>query len=436
MPLTDTAVRNAKPGAAARKMGDSGGLYLLVTASGSKLWRYDYRFAGKRKTLALGAYPDVSLADARDRHGAARRMLAGDPPRDPGAVRQEDRAQQAANTAERERRTAAREMLARGEPVPGSFEFVAREWITKIHRVKVSEGHADRTLTRFEKDAFPWIGARPLGEISAPQLLEVVRRVEARGAIETAHRLKDAAGQVFRYGIASGLCDRNPAADLRDALEPVKVKHHAAIIEPVALGKLLRDMDGYAGQPSTMAALKLSAILLLRPGELRHLEWAWLDEEGAIITVPGTAMKRRKEDKIDGPPHVVPLAMQALVLLRELRPYTGAGQFIFPSLTSRRRPISENTVRSALRRLGYANDEMTAHGFRATARTLADERLGIAPEVIEAQLAHAVPDALGRAYNRTQFLDQRKALMQRWADYLDQLKAGAQVIPLPGSAAA
>ncbi|OIQ80987.1 prophage CP4-57 integrase [mine drainage metagenome] len=436
MPLTDTAVRNAKPGVAARKMGDAGGLYLLVTVSGSKLWRYDYRFGGKRKTLALGAYPDVSLADARDRHSVARRMLAEAPPRDPGAIRQADRAQQAATNAEQERRTIARELLARGEPVPGSFEFIAREWIAKIHRVKVSAGHADRTLVRFEKDAFPWIGARPLGEITAPELLEVVRRVEARGAIETAHRLKDAAGQVFRYGIASGLCDRNPAADLRDALQPVKVKHHAAIIEPVALGKLLRDIDGYTGQPATLAALKLSAILLLRPGELRHLEWAWLDEEGACITVPGAAMKRRKEDKLDGPPHLVPLATQALALLRELRPYTGAGQYIFPSLTSHRRPISENTVRSALRRLGYANDEMTAHGFRATARTLAAERLGIEPEVIEAQLAHAVPDALGRAYNRTQFLEQRKAMMQRWADYIDQLKAGAQVIPMPGSAAA
>ena len=435
MPLTDTAVRNAKPGASARKMSDAGGLYLLVTVSGSKLWRYDYRFAGKRKTLALGAYPEVSLAEARDRHGAARRVLAEDPPRDPGAIRQADKAQQAAVSAELERQATVLDMQARGEPVPGTFEFIAREWITKIHRAKVSEGHADRTLTRFEKDAFPWIGARPLRDISAPELLEVVRRVEARGAIETAHRLKDAAGQVFRYGIASGLCDRNPAADLRDALEPVKVKHHAAIVEPVALGKLLRDIDAYTGQPATMVALKLSPILLLRPGELRHLEWAWVDEEGAMITVPGVAMKRRKEEKVDGPPHIVPLATQALALLRALRPYTGAGTFIFPALTSRQRPISENTVRSALRRLGYANDEMTAHGFRATARTLAAERLGIAPEVIEAQLAHAVPDALGRAYNRTQFLEQRQALMQRWADYLDQLKAGAQVINMPSAAA-
>ena len=429
MPLTDAALRNAKPTDKPRKLADERGLYIEVYPSGGKLWRLKYRFGGKEKRLALGAYPEVTLAAARERRDIARKMLAEQPPRDPGAVKQAAKAQQAA-AAQRDA------LAANGQPLPGTFEHTAREWLAKVHRAKVSPGHADRTLVRFEKDAFPWIGARLLAEISAPELLEVVRRVEARGAIETAHRLKDAAGQVFRYGIASGLCDRNPAADLRDALTPVQVKHHAAIVDPAALGKLLRDIDQYVGQPATVAALRLSALLLLRPGELRHLEWAWVDEEGATITVPGLVMKRRKEDKEDGPPHLVPLAPQALAVLRALRPLTGRGRFIFPALTSRLRPLSENTVRSALRRLGYANDEMTAHGFRATARTLAAERLGIAPEAIEAQLAHAVPDALGRAYNRAQFLEQRRHLMKAWADYLDRLREGAKVITLPAGAAA
>ena len=429
MPLTDTAVKNAKPGVhpktgptdRAYKLADEKGLYLLVTPAKGKLWRFDYRFDGKRKTLALGAYSAVSLADARDRRDEARKMLAELPPRDPGAVRQAEK------QAEQEQRQ---------QVLVNSFEAVAREWVGKVHRAKVSAGHADRTLVRFEKDAFPWIGRRPLADITAPELLAVIRRVEDRGAIETAHRLKDACGQVFRYGIASGLCERNPAADLRDALEPVRVKHHAAIIEPAEVGKLLRDIDEYKGQPVTTAALKLSAMLLLRPGELRHLEWAWIDEDAATITVPGAAMKRRREEKEDGPPHIVPLAPQALAVLREIRPLTGSGKYVLPSLTSRLRPLSENTVRSALRRLGYGNDDMTAHGFRATARTLAVERLGIAPEVVEAQLAHAVQDALGRAYNRTQFLEQRQHLMTVWASYLDRLKAGAQIIPMPGASAA
>lgn len=426
MPLTNTAIRQAKAADKVRKLSDEKGLYVLVTVSGGKLWRYDYRFGGKRKTLALGAYPVVSLADARERRDNARKMLAEKPPRDPGVVVKEAKEQQAAASE-------LSALAAKGEPLPGTFEYVAREWISKVHRSKVSPGHADRTLVRFEKDAFPWIGTRSLGGITPPELLTVIRRVEDRGANETAHRLKDAAGQVFRYGIATGMCERNPAADLRDALKPVQVKHHAAIIDPAALGKLLRDIDGYSGQPVTLAALKLSAMLLLRPGELRHLEWAWIDADAAAITVPGSAMKRTKEDKADGPPHVVPLASQALELLRELRSFTGSGRFVFPAMTSRLRPMSENTVRSALRRLGYANDEMTAHGFRATARTLAAERLGIEPEVIEAQLAHAVPDALGRAYNRAQFLEQRQRLMQQWADYLGRLREGAKVIQLPAA---
>jgi integrase len=272
-----------------------------------------------------------------------------------------------------------------------------------VHQAKVSTSHAERTETRFENDVFPWLGKRPIAEIDAPELLAVLRRITERGAIETAHRAKDACGQVFRFGIASGYCKRNPGADLRDALPPVRTKHLAAIIDPKKAGELLRDIAVYEGHAVTRAALSLSALLLLRPGELRHMEWAWIDFDGSMLTVPASVMKRMKADKENGPPHRVPLA---------------------------RRCMSENTVRSALRRMGYGNDDMTAHGFRAMARTMAAERLGIAPEVIEAQLAHAVQDDLGRAYNRTQFLEQRWDLMTRWADYLDQLRAGAQLLQL------
>jgi integrase len=247
--------------------------------------------------------------------------------------------------------------------------------------------------------------------------------------------VKDACGQVFRYGIATGACARDPAADLRDALRPVQARHHAALTEPAEVAKLMRAAADYAGQAVTRAALLLSPLLLLRPGELRHLEWAWIDLEAGMLTVPGALMKRTKADKVDGPPHLVPLARQAVALLAELQAITGEGRFVFPALTSRLRCMSENTVRSALRRLGYGNDEMTAHGFRAMARTMLAERLDVAPEVVEAQLAHAVPDALGRAYNRTQYVEQRKAMMQTWADYLDRLRLGADVVPINGRAA-
>jgi len=242
---------------------------------------------------------------------------------------------------------------------------------------------------------------------------------------------------VFRYGVAIGACQRNPAADLRDALRPVQTRHHAAIVDPAKVGQLLRDVQGYEGHPVTRAALQLSALLLLRPGELRHMEWAWLDLEGATLTVPAEVMKRKKADKQDGPPHLVPLCTQAVDILRDLAKLTGGEgrRYVFPSLLTGERCMSENTVRGALRRMGYGNDDMTAHGFRATARTLIAERLDTAPEVIEAQLAHAVADNLGRAYNRTQYLEQRRQMMQAWADYLDRLRDGAQVIPLQGRAA-
>jgi integrase len=374
--------------------------------------------------LSLGTYPDVPLKLARERRDEAREAKAA------GADLSEQRkAEKVARAVKAE----AAALEAAGLPGKGTFEQVAREWLETVHEAKVSTGHFDRTRIRLEQDAFPWLGRRPLGEIEAPELLQCLRKIEARGAFETAHRVKDACGQVFRYGIATGACQRNPAGDLKDALKPVQSKHHAAIVDPVGTGKLLRDVAAYEGHPVTRAALHLSALLLLRPGELRHMEWAWIDFEQATLTVPAEVMKRSKADKADGPPHFVPLAAQSLAILTELRPLTGATpqkRFVFPSLLTGERCMSENTVRGALRRMGYGNDDMTAHGFRAMARTLIAERLGAAPEVIEAQLAHAVSDPLGRAYNRAQFLDQRRDMMTKWADYLDRLRQGAEVVPI------
>ncbi len=422
--LTDKAIKAALKVATeagkARRISDGGGLYLEARPTGAGWWRLRYWLDSREGMLSLGTYPETGLRDARIRRDEARKLIAAGT--DPSDTRK-------AEKAERKSQREAQVLADAGMPGVGTFEHVGREWLVHVHEVKVSADHAERTQIRLEQDAFPWLGRRPIGEIDAPELLACLRRVEARGAIETAHRIKDACGQVFRYGIATGHCKRNPAADLRDALRPVETRHHAAIVDPTKVGALLRDIVAYQGHPVTRAALALSALLLLRPGELRHMKWAWIDVDAAVLTIPGEVMKRTKADKANGPPHVVPLAPQALVLLAELRPLTGHGQFVFPSLRTGEDCMSENTVRGALRRMGYGNDDMTAHGFRATARTMIAERLGIAPEVIEAQLAHAVADALGRAYNRTQYLDQRRHMMTKWADYLDTLCNGAQVLP-------
>jgi integrase len=261
--------------------------------------------------VSLGTYPETGLRDARDKRDVARKLIAAGG--DPRAARKTDKAERA---QERE----AQALAEAGLSGPGTFEHVARDWLTTVHGAKVSAGHAERTRIRLEQDAFPWIGRRPIGELEAPEVLQCLRRLEGRGAIETAHRIKDACGQVFRYGVAIGACQRNPAADLRDALRPVPARHHAAIVDPVGAGKLLRDVLAYEGHPVTRAALQLSALLLLRPGELRQMEWSWLDLDGATLTVPAEVMKRKKADKLDGPPHVVPLAPQALAILRELLP--------------------------------------------------------------------------------------------------------------------
>ena len=428
--LNDKAIRAACKRAAdtgnTEKLPDGGGLRLDVQPSCAGWWRLRYRFGGKEGMLSLGVYPDVSLSLARQRRDEARTLLAAGT--DPSEARKADKVAKAAQAA-LTRTTDA------GLPAPGTFEAVAREWLTTVHEAKVSAGHAERTRIRFEQDAFPWIGRRPVPEIEAPELLAVLRRVIARGAIETAHRLKDACGQVFRYGIATAACTRNPAIDLRDALPPVPTRHLAAIVDPKRAAELLRAMGDYAGHPVTRAALALSALLFLRPGELRQLEWAWVDLDGATVTVSAALMKRRRDEKANGAPHLVPLAPQAVASFRDLQPLTGAGRYVFPSLQTKDRPMSENTVNVALRRMGFDRETATAHGFRAMARTMAAERLGIAPEVIDAQLAHAVGDALGRAYNRTTFADQRRDLMVKWADYLDRLRDGAQVIPMAPRAA-
>lgn len=430
--LSDKAIRAGLKAATEagkpRKLSDGGGLLLEARPTGAGWWRWRFWRDGKEGMLSLGTYPDVSLAQARQRRDDARRGAAAGA--DPSEARK-------AEKAERTAAAEAAQLAAEGKPAPGTFEAVAREWLTTVHEAKVSAGHAERTRIRLEQDAFPWLGRRPIAEIEAPELLQALRKVEARGAIETAHRIKDACGQVFRFGIAAGYCTRNPAADLREALRPVPTRHHAAIVDPKKAGELLRAMGDYAGHPVTRAALALSALLFLRPGELRQLEWSWVDLEAGTVTVPGALMKRKKADKANGVPHVVPLAPQAVAIFRDLQALTGGDgrRYCFPSLLTGERPMSENTVNSALRRMGFDRETATAHGFRAMARTMAAERLGVAPEVIEAQLAHTVGDALGRAYNRTQFMEQRRDLMVKWADYLDRLRKGADVVSMPARAA-
>lgn len=421
---SDATIKAIKPGDPRQRLSDGDGLYLrLFVKGGSHGWRLDYTIHGKRKNLSLGTYPNTGLALARRKAHEARQLVSQGV--DPSDARKADK-------AAKRRAIEAEQLADAGLPPADSFEAIAREWMATIHGVKVSDGHADRTRIRLEQDIFPWIGRRPMAEIDAPELLLILRQVTERGAIETAHRLKDACGQVFRYGIATGVCSRNPAADLRDALPPVPTAPPRSRGRPEARRRVAaRAMSDYAGHPVTRAALALSALLLLRPGELRQMEWAWIDFDAATVTIPGKLMKRKKADKANGAPHLVPLAPQALVILRELLPVTGGEgrRYVFQSLLTGERPMSENTVNTALRRLGFDRETATAHGFRAMARTMAAERLGIDAQIIEAQLAHAVPDALGRAYNRTTFAEQRRELMVKWADYLDRLRKGADVVP-------
>ena len=408
--LSDAALRRAKPTDKLQRLRDGDGLYLLLRPDGKRWWRFDYRHGGKDKTLSLGVYPDVTLARARQRAADIRQQLLDGI--DPSAARKAA--------------TYAPDPVDAGPP-PDALEAVAREWLTRVHALKVTAGHAERTQLRLEQNVFPWLGQRAIGSIRPPELLACLRRVIDRGAVETAHRVKQAAGQVFRYGIAIGVCERDITADLRDALPPPLVEHHAAVIDPQEFGGLLRAIDAYRGHAAVVAALKLSPLVFLRPGELRHAKWAEIDLDGALWTIPADRMKRTKQEKISGQPHLVPLAAQAVTILRDMLPISGRSVWVFPSIRSYHRPISEIAVLAALKRMGF---DATAHGFRASARTMLAERLGFDDRIIEAQLAHTVTDSLGRAYNRTEFVAQRRAMMQAWADYLDKLKAGAEVVKL------
>jgi integrase len=393
MPLTDTAIRRVKPQKKPFKLFDSAGLFLLVTPSGGKWWRFKYRFAGKEKLLSLGTYPDVSLKDARERRDQERKKLA-------------DKIDPAVN------RKAVK--AAWTENLTNSFEVVAREWMDKQASAWAA-ANTKKVRGLLELNIFPWLGERPIADITPPELLSVLRRTEARGAINTAHRILQICGQVFRYAIATGRATRDPAADLRGALPPDKGGHHAAITEPKAIGSLLRALHDYQGSVITRCALCLAPLFFVRPGELRKAEWIEIDWESTSWNIPAARMKMKE-------PHLVPLSRQAVEILKELRPLTGRSPYLFPSPRTHTRPMSDNAVLSALRRMGFGKDEMTGHGFRAMARTVLDEVLHVRPDYIEHQLAHAVRDPNGRAYNRTAHLPGRRKMMQDWADYLDKLR--------------
>jgi integrase len=410
---TDVIVRNIKPTDATFRLSDGDGLYLLIKPNGAKWWRLDYSIGGKRKTLSIGVYPDTGLKAARDKADEARQLVAAGT--DPSDVRKANKAQQA-KALEADRR------IADGLPAVDSFEEVGREWFAKFS-TEWAPSHADKVIRRLERDIFPWMGKRPIASINAPELLSVLRRIEERGAVETAHRAHQNCGQIFRYAIATGRVERDPTPDLRGALPAVKQTHHAAITEPKAIGALLRAIDSYQGYFVTKCALRLAPLVFVRPGELRNAEWAEIDLDKTEWNIPAVRMKMRE-------PHLVPLSTQAVEILRELHALTSGGRYVFPGARTNARPMSDNAVLAALRRMGFAKDEMSGHGFRAMARTILDEVLQVRPDYIEHQLAHAVRDPNGRAYNRTAHLTERRKMMQQWADYLDKLKAGAEVIPL------
>ncbi|MGF6730659.1 integrase [Paraburkholderia youngii] len=397
MALTDLMVRNAKPGNKQQKLFDERGLFLLVTPAGGKWWRLKYRFGGKEKSLSMGVYPDVGLKDARERRDAARKLLANGV--DPGIERKVQKA-------------------AVIERAANSFEIVAREWYAK-HAPGWAPGHGEKVIRRLERDVFPWIGARPIADVKAPELLTVLRRIEDRGVLETAHRALQNCGQVFRYAVATGRAERDPSGDLKGALPPWRTKNYASITDPAKVAEMLRAFDAFTGTFVVQCALRLAPLWFVRPGELRKARWAEFDLDRAEWRYK--ASKTRTE-------HLVPLAKQAVATLRELHGLTGQREYVFPGRDPKK-PMSEAAVNAALRRMGFdTKTEITGHGFRAMARTILHEQLRFPGEVIEHQLAHSVPDALGTAYNRTRFIDDRTKMMQAWADYLDALRVKPQVL--------
>lgn len=402
MPLTDVQIRNAKPAERPFKLFDGGGLYVEVMPTGSKLWRMKYRVDGKEKRLSFGAYPSVGLRDARAKREEAKTSLAQGI--DPGAQKKAQKA-------------------AQSERAANSFEVIAQEWLAKFKTTK-STGYVAKVVSRLERDVLPWLGGEPVANVDAPKVLAVLRRIESRGAIHTAHRAKGDISQIMRYAIATGRATRDPCPDLRGALSPSVTNHFAALTDPKEVGAFLRVMDGYQGTLTVRAALKLAPLLFCRPGELRQMKWDEIDFEAAEWRY------RVSKTKTD---HLVPLARQAVEALRELHPLTGRGEYVFAGYDPKR-PMSENTVNAALRRMGFdTKTQITGHGFRAMARTMLAEQLHAQPAYIEHQLAHKVPDALGAAYNRTRFYNERREMMQIWADYLDKLRVGAEVIALRGN---
>ena len=407
MPLTDTTVRNAKPGVKPVKISDERGLHLMVTPSGGKLWRFRYAFSGKEKLLSLGAYPDVSLAGARDRRDQARKQLAnGIDPSEQRKAAKATRAGLAANT----------------------FEVIGREWYAKAMADK-AETTKQKLLRRLEVDVFPWIGARPVADLLPADLVRIIERIEQRGAVDLAKRVYNAVGRIFKYAVTKGFANSNPAQtiDLNLILTQKGVQHHASVTDPKAVGELLRAIDGFTGAFITRCALRMAAYTFVRPGDLRHAEWTEIDFDKTEWRIQAGKMKMKEQ-------HIVPLSSQAIAILKEIQPLTGSGRYVFPSERGQSAVMSENTINAALRRLGYAKEEMTGHGFRSMASTLLHE-LGLPHAVIERQLAHGERNKVSAAYNFAEYLPERRKMMQQWADYLDKLKVGADVIPLHGSAA-
>jgi integrase len=404
MALTDTGIRAAKPTEKARKLADEKGLYLLIQPTGGKLWRFDYRFADKRKTLAIGTFPDTSLRLARDKRDDARKMMAqGIDPCDQRKQAKQERRGAQANT----------------------FEVVARDWM-RIKGAEWTPTYAGKTKSALERHVFPAIGGRPIAELAAPELLAMLRAIEKRGTVDMAHRVQQHCGAIFRYAVSDGKAMSDPTPSLKGALSTVKQEHYAALTDPAEYAQLLRDIDDYRGEVTTKAAMQLLALTFQRTKEVRFAEWSQFDVDAALWRIPAEVMKMREA-------HIVPLSKQAIAVLDGLRPLTGNGRLVFPSTTNRDRPISENTVTYALARMGYKG-RMTGHGFRSAASTMLNEQ-GFRHDVIERQLAHNERNAVRDAYNRAQYLPERRTMMQQWADYLDKLKAGAEVITLHGNAA-
>ncbi len=397
MSLTNLSIQAAKATDKALKLFDGRGLYLLVSPNGSKGWRFKYRFQSKEKLLSLGTYPEVSLADARERLEECRKLVAKGI--DPSEFRKLNR-------------TRALERSA------NSFEAVALEWLAK-KAATWSAGHKARLESRLSNDIFPLIGNKPIVDISAQQVLQVIRKIEERGAIESAHRALSNCSQIMRYAVQTGRADRDPCVDLRGALPPVKTRHLAAVTEPKEVGALISKLSDYRGSHVVRCALKFAPLVFVRPGELRHAKWKDIDLESAEWRFLVT---KTKSD------HIVPLATQSVELLRELHKFTSGSEYVFPSARSLRKPMSENAVLAALRALDIPKEEMSGHGFRAMARTILEEELGFRPEIIEHQLAHSVRDPLGRAYNRTTHLNERKRMMQEWADWLDKKSKGSSQV--------